>query len=184
MPDWLPRVVLLCVVVALWARFRRKDPAPAARSNPAPTSGPVPWLRRRSPEEVALEAEIARLGAIIDAPASTLITFDNRDGACPFVRVVDGEFHWQANERGQIVEHRVAADRDELLYWAFADTTREMAYGPAVAGEQQRVTVWRRQFELLHRLDPRWAQRQRRELAESLADPNDVALIPPLPGPS
>ncbi|MEU8261744.1 hypothetical protein AB0C02_14130 [Micromonospora sp. NPDC048999] len=42
----------------------------------------------------------------------------------------------------------------------------------------------RRQFELLHRLDHRWAQRRRRELAESLAGPNDVALIPPLPGPS
>nr|WP_221380221.1 Imm63 family immunity protein [Actinoplanes polyasparticus] len=127
-----------------------------------------------------LRAEVARLGALIDAPAADLVAFEPREAARPYVLVdADGVYHWLVVERGQVLQDRTTTSRDELLYWSFDATTYAMAGAWAtrhpVSEQELRVTLWQRQFALLRTLDPDWEQRRRRELAERVAD------LPPLP---
>ncbi|MGW6918732.1 Imm63 family immunity protein [Kitasatospora sp. NPDC054939] len=133
-----------------------------------------------------LEAELRRLAAVAGLPAGALAGFEDHDGAQPFIGFgEDGELCFRASERGRRVLDLTTRDPDELLYWAFAAATHESAGGWAVQhgrpDEPYRVTLWRRQFELLAALRPAWAQRRRSELLASLPDPADHPLVPPLP---
>jgi hypothetical protein len=142
----------------------------------------------RSRVTQSLKEEVARLGARIDASERDLVSFGATDGAHPFVGVRDdGTLSWCVMERGQTLEYRVTNDRDELLYWAFKGTTSTMASKWAAAhrrtGEEFRVTMWGRQFALLHAVNPAWALRCRDELIEYLRplQPEALSLIPALP---
>ncbi len=136
----------------------------------------------------ALKEEVARLGALIGASERELVSFSPADAAQPFVWVGDdGAFNWCVVERGKTLEHRITANRDELLYWAFAGTMSEMSSRWAARhprdGEEFRVTMWARQFSLLNGLNPTWARRRRDELVDYLrrAQPESLSLIPALP---
>ncbi|BBH69722.1 hypothetical protein ACTI_64070 [Actinoplanes sp. OR16] len=122
----------------------------------------------------ALEREIRRLGALIGAEESDLVSFEHRDGGRPCVAVdEDGVYRWWVTERGRELEHRETRDRDEILYWSLAYTTWTMggawALRHPVAGEEQRVARWRKQFELLGVLNPDWPSRCRAELITKLS---------------
>ncbi|CAL9336942.1 Imm63 family immunity protein [Streptomyces sp. enrichment culture] len=129
---------------------------------------------------------IAELGRLAELPAERLPGFENRDGAYPFIEVGrDGELRYLAYERGRKVLDLRTRDPQELLYWAFRDATYEAAgvwasRHPREA-EEYRVTLWRRQFAMLHTLRPAWARRRREELVASLRDPAHIRLVPGLP---
>jgi hypothetical protein len=136
-----------------------------------------------------LEAEIARLSAIIRLPPQDVPGFVNCDGGRPFLVVEDtGLLRERAFERGRPVLDRDTNDPDELLYWAFATATfsfgMRLALMHPVGSEQQRVTLWRHQALLLHVLHPSWQERWRKELAQSLRNPADRDRIPALPAQS
>ncbi|MEU4689224.1 Imm63 family immunity protein [Actinoplanes sp. NPDC023714] len=121
----------------------------------------------------ALEREIRRLGALIGARETDLVSFEHRDGGYPCVAAdPDGTYRWWVTERGRELESRETRDLGEILYWAMAYTTWMMggdwALRHPVAGEEQRVTRWRRQFALLAELDPAWPERCRAELIAKL----------------
>ncbi|MEJ3750051.1 Imm63 family immunity protein [Actinomycetes bacterium KLBMP 9797] len=108
------------------------------------------------------------------------------DGAHPFIGVDElGFYHWVVMERGQVLQDRQTTDRDELLYWSFETTTSTMAQRWAlhhpVEAQEQRVTKWIKQLQLLHKLNPDWARRRRDELVRSIKDV--PGGIPPLPQP-
>lgn len=135
-----------------------------------------------------VEDRLARLGRLVGLPAERLPGFENRDGAYPFIEIGgDGELRLLAYERGAKVMDLRTRDPEELLYWAFRDATFEAAGVWARRhpreGEAFRVTLWRRQFALLHTLSPAWAGRRRDELVASLRDPDDIRLVPELPLP-
>ncbi|MFB7911960.1 Imm63 family immunity protein [Kitasatospora sp. NPDC056076] len=135
-----------------------------------------------------LETEIARLSAVVGLTGRDVPTFDNRDGACPFISVGgNGWLSYLALERGELCFQRSTRDPDELLYWAFDSATRELASRWVLKhpreGEDQRVTRWRRHATLLHALHPAWAQRWRAELIKDLRDEDDHRLVPALPPP-
>ncbi|MCY1137973.1 Imm63 family immunity protein [Actinoplanes sp. Pm04-4] len=117
-----------------------------------------------------LRAEVARLGALIDAPAADLVAFEPRDTG-PYVTVdADGAYHWLVADGGQIVQDRVTTSRDELLYWSFDATTYAMAGVWAtlhpVEGQEFGRTLRHRQFDLLRALDPSWEEQRRRDWAD------------------
>ncbi|HEY0167345.1 MAG TPA: Imm63 family immunity protein [Jatrophihabitans sp.] len=132
-----------------------------------------------------LEAEISRLADLIGATGYDVVGFNPHiDAACPYIEIGDdGQLHWIVKERGQLFEHRTTRDPDELLYWSFETTTSSLArYWEARHRDESqdfRVGLWAKQAELLHRLNPAWARRWRRELAAR--QPWDVALMPQLP---
>ncbi len=133
----------------------------------------------------ALEAEISRLADLIGASGHDVVGFDPHiDAGCPYIEIgTDGQLHWIVKERGQLLEHRTTNDPDELLYWSFHSTTFSMAsYWAARHGDKSqdfRVGLWAKQAQLLHRLNPVWAQRWRREL--TARQPGEVGLMPSLP---
>ncbi|WP_441248340.1 Imm63 family immunity protein [Kitasatospora sp. McL0602] len=135
-----------------------------------------------------LEAEIARLSAVLGLTGSDVPDFVQRDAAWPFMVVAEsGELRYLAVERGQLVHEQVTRDPAELLYWAFSSATYRVASRWVLThpreGEEQRVTRWKYQATLLHALDPEWAERWRAELIEGLADRDDHQLVPTLPPP-
>jgi hypothetical protein len=133
-----------------------------------------------------VEHEVARLAGLVGLPQERWPGFVDRDAGYPFLRIGDaGEYRYLAYERGRLLFEQVTSDLDELLYWAFRDAAHEAAGRWAsrnrLDGEPFRVTLWRRQFELLHTLRPAWAGRRRAELIASLPD-RDEGIVPPLPG--
>ncbi|KUL40441.1 Imm63 family immunity protein [Actinoplanes awajinensis] len=145
----------------------------------------LPW----SPARVLTDLfdEIDRMSAVVGARGKLPYIGMIRDMAYPFIGIDDdGVFHWIAIERNIEVGHRQTADRGEILYWALEDTTSVLASNWKLEhprrGQEQRVTGWIRQFDLLYKLNPAWAQRCRQELADTLGDVPDAG-IPPLPGP-
>lgn len=135
-----------------------------------------------------LEGRLAELGRLAGLSDRQVPGFGFRGGAYPFIEVGgDGELRYLAHERGRKVLELVTRDPEELLYWAFRDSAFEAAGVWARRhpreGEPFRVTLWRRQFSLLHVLRPAWARRRREELVASLRDPEHVRLVPALPPP-
>jgi hypothetical protein len=132
-----------------------------------------------------LETEINRLAGLIGASGYDVVGFNPHvDAGCPYIEIDDdGQLHWIVEERGQELEHRTTRDPDELLYWSFQVTTfsRACNWEARHRDESQdfRVGLWGKQAELLHRLNPAWARRWRRELAAR--QPGDVCLMPDLP---
>ena len=132
-----------------------------------------------------LEPEIDRLAERIGAGGLSVVGFDPYvDGGAPYIDITpDGELHWIVKERGRLLEHRTTHDPDELLYWSFVLATSTLAstWEARHRDESQdfRVLMWAKQGELLHRLNPVWAQRWRRELAAR--QPQDIGLLPVLP---
>lgn len=134
--------------------------------------------------EVWLRDEVARLGAIIEAPADDLVGFDPKiDMGYPYIEVEPGgPYQWIVKERGRTFDHRTTQDVDDILFWSFEATTGSMAsrWAAQHPDEEQdfRIGMWARQQELLQRLDPRWVNRWRHRLIAEV--PGAEALLPPV----
>jgi hypothetical protein len=133
-----------------------------------------------------LAQELDRMAAAAGLDPVLLPGFEPRDGGYAFIELGGGgELRLRACERGRLVRELVTHDPRELLYWALRDASFEAAGRWAARnrqrGEAYRVTLWRRQFAMLHALEPEWAARRRTELIDSLPTPEDVALVPDLP---
>src|SRR3954463_8199811 len=121
-----------------------------------------------TPTREVFEGEISRLANLIGAGGYDVVGFDARvDRGCPHIEIAgDGQVHWIVEERGRELDHRTTRDPDELLYWSFESTPFDLAAGWEFHHRDEsqdfRVRLWARQAELLHRLDPAWAQRWRR----------------------
>ena len=132
--------------------------------------------------EVWLRDEVARLGALIEAPPPALVSFNSRiDMGAPYVRVEPGgPYHWIVKEHGQTLDHRTTKDVDDILFWSFEATTGSMASRWAAEhpdGQRDfRVGMWAKQQELLMRLNPRWVDRWRDRLIAQI--PDAAALLP------
>ncbi len=119
-----------------------------------------------TPEAAAAELA-ARLEAMRQQVGATwMLGFENFDGGHPFIEVSEGPvYRYLAYERGTLQFSKETRKLDEILYWAMLESTRDAAWGYAarnpVAGEEQRFTAFRRQEELLARLNPVWAERVR-----------------------
>jgi hypothetical protein len=132
--------------------------------------------------EVWLREEIARLAGVIGAPANEVVGFEpSIDLGTPYIEVQpSGSYHWIVKERGQVLEHRTTEDVDDVLFWSFESTTSSMASNWAAhhsSGEEDfRISMWRRQQELLAELSPAWVVRWRQRLIRSV--PEAANLLP------
>lgn len=135
--------------------------------------------------EAWLRAEVERLGRVIEADPRLLVSFDARaDWAEPHVEIEPGgAYHWIVRERGEVLEDRVTNDPDELLYWSFVATARQMASTWAAdngdPAEDFRIAWYEQTQRLLLLLDRRWAARWNEE--ERRAWPENIDLLPPPP---
>ena len=115
----------------------------------------------------AIEAMVAGLGRLLEAPAELLPTFgSNHDYARPEVRVDAQGYHLVVIERGQELDHQVFPALEELLFEVFEHVTFSMAGAYEVrhriAGQDSRILLFDRQVELLARLGQTFAEKRRR----------------------
>jgi hypothetical protein len=148
----------------------------------------VPTSDSHGPREIVratretLQAEIARLAAVVGAIGHDVADFNPHvDAGCPYIELgPDAQLRWIVKERGQLVEQRTTRDPDELLYWCFEATTFALGTRWEASHRDEtrdpRERLWAKQFEMLNRLNPEWAQRWRREL--TARHPGDVGLMP------
>ncbi|MFE2726846.1 Imm63 family immunity protein [Kitasatospora sp. NPDC059327] len=122
---------------------------------------------KRDRIQACLEAEIKRLCAIIKVPPYGVPNFTYLEGpsGCLSVRP-DGTLFQGYFERGELLSERETRDCDEFLYWIFVDAASYTAYTrardrPLGGGPTERELA--HQESLLHALNPRWAERRRRE---------------------
>lgn len=101
-----------------------------------------------------------------------LRTAPTHDGSA-HVELHGGSFAYVVTERGAELARRSTDDADELVYWLARDLTFELAGRYELAHraprEDSRRALFARQWSLLARLDPAWAERRRGELDDVLA---------------
>jgi Immunity protein 63 len=153
--------------------------------NDVSPTDPVRAREVLEPTREVLEAEIGRLAALISATGKVVVGFDRHiDLGYPYIEIgAAGQLHWIVKERGLVLDRRTTRDPDELLYWSFQTTTFSLASDWEVRHRDEsqdfRGGLRAKQAELLHRLNPNWAQRWLRELAAR--QPADIGLFPELP---
>lgn len=134
-----------------------------------------------------LQAEIDRIAARLGA-RTLQVNQVIRDDALNISVDAEGRYHYSYWERGSANFDRVTDDIDDVLYWFAEGVTFSIggrySVGRADADGDQRRAMWAKQFELLETLDPRWARRQVREMADDLRRvglDEDLHLLPDVP---
>lgn len=126
-----------------------------------------------------LRRRVQHLARRIEAPAHRLPAFGTSFDAATLLQhetwlIVDGKgYAYVINDSGRDLRTIRRAIVGDLLYHVFEDITFGMAsdweVSHRVAGKDQRRALFQRQEELMHRLDPAWAERLRSEHARVLA---------------
>jgi hypothetical protein len=135
-----------------------------------------------------LQSEIDRIADTLNVPSRTvkvgvLLTNDDYN-----VFIDDGgKYHYSYFERGQQRFDRVG-ELDDVLYWFAEGLTQDIgshyAAQHTALDHDFRSVMWARQYELLSGLNPDWASRRVRELADYLRSwglDRDVELLPNIP---
>jgi Immunity protein 63 len=135
--------------------------------------------------QVVVAAGVSCLAAALGLPELSydVPSFDFADGGYPGLRVdEDGRIHYVVRDRGETLLDLDTDDLGELLYWCAEGMTRHLAWsGPWDGGGDRRRGVLAEQARLLHRLDPAWALRWRREMLAKNGADEDVRVLLPEP---
>lgn len=116
---------------------------------------------------------ITELAQKISAPSHLLPTFGyNKDFAQPEIRVDDEGYHYIVIERGEVFEHFVTFEIEELLYIVFQQVTSAMAFDFEVKNRIEyqdcRRIAFDKQIELLSTLDNKFAAKRKTEIEDIL----------------
>lgn len=133
-----------------------------------------------------LQSEVNRLAALLNVrPIEAGVVLKNDDRNIYIDD--DGRYHYDYWERGRQKFDRVG-DIDEALYGFAKDIAFDIggSYSARYSTPDQdsRILLWAKQYEVLNRLNPRWAARCVRETAEWLRSwgrDDDVGLLPEIP---
>jgi hypothetical protein len=115
-----------------------------------------------------IQARVARLAQIIDAPAGTFPTFGySEQSGRPHIEVDSSGYHFVIAERGNEFKRLTCAGIDDLLYRIFAGITFELSCDIELAhrieDQDCRRIMFQHQVGLLARLSVRWAEREAQE---------------------
>lgn len=132
-------------------------------------------------DAASVVASIRQLAKFIDAPSSLIPATVPSDQGAPHIEANNSAYHFVVCERGQELERRTTSEMDELLYWTFQSITFSMAADWELAhrqrGQDARRQLFKRQHELLGKLNAAWAARRDAEVAEVLREhPFDEAF--------
>jgi hypothetical protein len=120
-----------------------------------------------------MNAAVARLATVIGAPSHYVPAWSLTGDATPYVEEHDGLMSWVVNERGHEIERRDTRDVHEWLFWVFDDVTSQVAGAwelqVRIPYVESRLTRFVKHLDLLHRLDPAWAETVLGRYAEILA---------------
>jgi hypothetical protein len=119
---------------------------------------------------------VEKLAPLIEADPNVLPTYgESRDMGWPHIEVDStGAYHWVVRERGVELERHSYARLNDLLYKIFESVTSALAgrweLDHRIEGPDFRRLMFKRQLELLDRLNPTWATRGRDRIDEILRE--------------
>ena len=121
-----------------------------------------------------LEKEVEKIGNIIGAPRSLLIVNTSPIGdGTPHVEFKNDECFYVSSERGHEIFREKISDLNELLYRIFDRITTRMAtdyeLDHRVESQDCRRLIFDKKLELLGKISSDWEDRERREIAKTLA---------------
>ena len=126
-------------------------------------------------DEATLESEIERLAALFTQRSG--LTLENlpargRQGDGPYYYVEGEVAVLEHRERGAVNHSRATTSADELLWWVFDGAVSMAAFArertTARSGADPRRAWFPQWVELMGLLEPSWADRTRRHIAELL----------------
>jgi hypothetical protein len=101
----------------------------------------------------------------------SLLTERTDDGA-PHVEIDDDGYHFVTTERGLELARQTFATPDELLYRAIELVTlfigSDYEFKNRIETQDSRRIMFAKQLEVFEKIDPAWAARRQREIAEIL----------------
>ena len=97
------------------------------------------------------------------------------------VEIVEGQYHYVFTERGFENERRITHSEDDILYWlastAVFSAAVDFEVKSRVPKQDFRRVLFAKEIDLLHSMDPQWADRKRSEIASILEEhPYDDSL--------
>lgn len=106
-------------------------------------------------------------------PGKYRLQTQRSDDGSPHVEAVGDEFHFVTTERGLELDRERYASAEELLYAAVGLDTFflgvDFEFRNRVPDRDCRRLIFAKQIELLEAIDPDWAARKEREIAEILS---------------
>jgi hypothetical protein len=133
-----------------------------------------------------LQSKIQHISIMSGNHRYAKINFYYDDGtASPFINVTEEGYHWLVTDRGKVIESKKTTDSNELLYWVASYFTsiaafdyefrwrkiknffRNIIYKNVPPYDCRRI-AFKKQLELLRKIDPVYETRQRAELQEIL----------------
>jgi hypothetical protein len=133
-----------------------------------------------------LKSKLLGISLIVGSSRDKYIVFNPADSDCtPCIEITEEGYHWLITERGNIIESKKTTDLKELLYWASLYYTfgvandyelrwryRKIFFRKIFRMKEQqydcRREIFRKQLELLRKIDPDYEKWQREEILEIL----------------
>jgi hypothetical protein len=117
-----------------------------------------------------IQRRVKALAARLGRADFTIQTQSTEDGS-PHIEVGDA-YYFVVRERGLELGRKQTGDIDELLYWIMEGLTMQLSWDFELRhrreGEDSRRRAFEKEIELLGKLSPEWAERQRAEQAQIL----------------
>jgi hypothetical protein len=125
-----------------------------------------------------IQKEVARIGKLLcgdDKPAYlfTVASAPTHSGA-PHVEIVGDEYHFVVAERGLEFERQKTRNVDDILYWLVegdvGGLARTWELKNRIEGQDSRRLWFKKEIELLEKVNPEWATRKEAEQKQVLAE--------------
>lgn len=96
-----------------------------------------------------------------------------RDGY-PHIEVVGDEYHFVVTARGSELERKITKEVDELLFWLVEGDVLELAceweLNHRVPTQDTKRLIASKEIEYLDKINPKWAERKRKQIGNALMD--------------
>ena len=132
----------------------------------------------------SMTTRIVELGRRMGAVADDLPELSHlRDDGVPSCWQQDGVWHLTVRERARILSDRQTTSADEFLFFAAEQISEAMSrrLHPPGTPDFRRVS-WQAQYDILHGVDPEWADtwltQTRSRLVDAGVDDDVLALLP------
>ncbi len=117
--------------------------------------------------------QVQALSRKIGATPGLLPTFGTSElNGKPYIVIRGDTYYYLANDRDVVTINRQTASLQELLYWIFDEITYQM--GAAYELEHRvpdldsRRLIFKKQLDLLQKIDPEWKQLKQQEIKDIL----------------
>ena len=125
-----------------------------------------------------IQNELGRIGKILCGESKPAYLFSvaaspTHSGA-PHIEIVGNEYHYVVTERGSEYERKITKNIDDIIYWLVSgdvgDLARTWELKNRVESQDSRRLWFKKELELLEKVNPDWAARKEAEQRQVLSE--------------